>query len=128
METHVCVLQTAGDLLEAGYRVFVPADAVCSRHKENWRAGRLCPVGQGRCIKMTGGLSVDHQALCHRAAQGPDGLKLTAPIALDALLCRGIGLFEGLRQSPANHAHSSGEGQHSVYRHAAMGISVETSW
>ena len=39
METHVCVLQTAGDLLEAGYEVFLPADAVCSRRKANWQAG-----------------------------------------------------------------------------------------
>lgn len=36
--THVCVLQTAFDLLEAGYRVFVVEDGVCSRrvgHKRN---------------------------------------------------------------------------------------------
>jgi len=31
METHVCVAQTAFDLLEAGYVVFVPLDAVASR-------------------------------------------------------------------------------------------------
>jgi len=39
METHVCVTQTALDLLTDQYRVFVPADAVCSRNKQNWRLG-----------------------------------------------------------------------------------------
>lgn len=37
-ETHVCVLQTALDLLSAGFQVFVVEDAVCSRsasHKNN---------------------------------------------------------------------------------------------
>ena len=37
-ETHVCVLQTGFDLLDAGYRIFVPEDGVCSRslsHKRN---------------------------------------------------------------------------------------------
>ena len=32
METHVCVLHTALDLLEAGFTIFVPVDAVASRH------------------------------------------------------------------------------------------------
>ncbi len=35
METHVCVLQTALDLQQRGYQVFVVADAVCSRSEEN---------------------------------------------------------------------------------------------
>ncbi len=35
METHVCVLQTALDLLQAGFRVHLVADAVCSRVDEN---------------------------------------------------------------------------------------------
>ena len=37
-ETHVCVLQTAFDLLDAGFQVFVAEDGVCSRkpdHKLN---------------------------------------------------------------------------------------------
>jgi nicotinamidase-related amidase len=33
METHVCVLQTALQLQQADYQVFVVQDAVCSRHK-----------------------------------------------------------------------------------------------
>ena len=36
IETHVCVLLTALDLLGAGYAVYVPADAVCSRARENY--------------------------------------------------------------------------------------------
>jgi nicotinamidase-related amidase len=39
IETHVCVMQTALDLLYAGYRVFVPADGVASRTEENRRIG-----------------------------------------------------------------------------------------
>lgn len=38
-ETHVCVLQTALDLLEQGRRVYIAADATCSRSKSNWRLG-----------------------------------------------------------------------------------------
>lgn len=40
IETHVCVTQTALDLLDAGKRVFVVADACSSRSPENWRAGK----------------------------------------------------------------------------------------
>jgi nicotinamidase-related amidase len=36
METHVCVLQTVLELLDAGYIVHVVRDAVMSRRKENW--------------------------------------------------------------------------------------------
>jgi nicotinamidase-related amidase len=37
METHVCVFQTARDLLEQGYEVHVCADAVSSRTEEHRR-------------------------------------------------------------------------------------------
>lgn len=36
MESHVCVLQTAMDLLAAGFHPFVVEDAVCSRKLENY--------------------------------------------------------------------------------------------
>jgi nicotinamidase-related amidase len=39
VEAHVCVSQTAVDLLEHGYTVHVAADAVGSRVQANWEAG-----------------------------------------------------------------------------------------
>ncbi len=35
METHVCVLQTVLDLINAGYQVHLPFDATCSRNDAN---------------------------------------------------------------------------------------------
>lgn len=35
MESHVCVMQTAAQLSEHGYQVFVVQDAVCSRRKQH---------------------------------------------------------------------------------------------
>lgn len=39
IETHVCVNQTAHDLLDAGYTVHIAKDAVSSRSKDNWKTG-----------------------------------------------------------------------------------------
>lgn len=39
IETHVCVYQTAADLLSAGHEVQIVADAVSSRHPNNKRIG-----------------------------------------------------------------------------------------
>jgi len=36
METHVCIIQTAIDLLNLGYQVIVVSEAVCSRHRESY--------------------------------------------------------------------------------------------
>lgn len=39
IETHVCVMQTGLDLLDAGFDVYALADAVFSRTDENYRLG-----------------------------------------------------------------------------------------
>lgn len=39
VETHICVSQTAHDLLAQGYQVHVAADAVSSRTQQNWEIG-----------------------------------------------------------------------------------------
>ncbi len=53
METHVCVLQTALDLMNAGYAVHIAADAVCSRSKFNWQTGLRMMEGAGAVITCT---------------------------------------------------------------------------
>lgn len=49
IETHVCVYQTAQDLINAGYEVQVVADAVSSRTEQNKEIGleRMREVGAG---------------------------------------------------------------------------------
>lgn len=37
VEAHICVMQTALDLIEAGYQVHIPYDAVASRNKRDWK-------------------------------------------------------------------------------------------
>ena len=39
VESHICIFQTCVSLLERGYQVQVPQDAVDSRTEENWRVG-----------------------------------------------------------------------------------------
>jgi nicotinamidase-related amidase len=53
METHVCVLQTAIDLIEAGFNVHVVADAVCSRAKFNWEVGLRYMEKAGAVVSVT---------------------------------------------------------------------------
>lgn len=53
METHVCVLQTVLQLLEAGYIVHVVADAVMSRKKENWQIALGIAQQAGAVITST---------------------------------------------------------------------------
>ena len=52
-ETHVCVFQSVSDLLEQGWNVHVPADAVCSRTKENWETGLRLMEKAGAVITST---------------------------------------------------------------------------
>ncbi len=53
IETHVCVLQTAADLIEKGYEVDVVADAVCSRRKLDWETGLRWMEKNGAMISTT---------------------------------------------------------------------------
>lgn len=36
MEAHVCVMQTAIELINDGYQVYIVVDAICSRHRESY--------------------------------------------------------------------------------------------
>ena len=49
METHVCILQTALDLLERGRQVFVVEDAVCSRRPQH-KANALARLRQAGAV------------------------------------------------------------------------------
>jgi nicotinamidase-related amidase len=53
METHVCVLQTCIDLLQAGHVVHVVSDAVCSRSFENYRTALEYMRDAGAVITCT---------------------------------------------------------------------------
>ena len=59
---------------------------------------------------MTRGLPSDGQTLYQRATKGLNGLQLTASVALDGFLGRGVELLAGLSQFPGNHAHTSAKG------------------
>jgi nicotinamidase-related amidase len=53
METHVCVLQTVLELLDAGYTVHLVRDAVMSRRKDNWFVGLETAREAGAVITST---------------------------------------------------------------------------
>jgi len=53
METHVCVLQTVIELLDAGYHVHLVRDAVMSRRKDNWFVGLETAQAAGAVITST---------------------------------------------------------------------------
>ena len=53
METHVCVLQTVLELLDAGYTVHLVRDAVMSRRKDNWHVGLETARAAGAVITST---------------------------------------------------------------------------
>ena len=66
IETHVCVAQTAMELLRLGYIVQIPADAVASRHELDWefalrrleRAGAIVTTTEAILFEWIGG--ADH--------------------------------------------------------------------
>jgi len=47
VEAHICVMQTALDMLKAGYAVHVPYDAVASRLKRDWKYALLRLANSG---------------------------------------------------------------------------------
>ncbi len=51
IEAHVCVLQTAMNLIAQGYSVFVVTDATCSRQRENYESAvqRMDNAGASIC-------------------------------------------------------------------------------
>ncbi len=53
MEAHVCVFQTARDLIGLGYEVFIVSDGVSSRHKENYRNGLELMKNMGAVVTNT---------------------------------------------------------------------------
>lgn len=53
VETHICVFQTCVSILEKGYQVHVPQDAVDSRTDENWRVGLKLMDKAGALITST---------------------------------------------------------------------------
>ncbi len=53
IETHVCVLQTADDLMRAGHEVHAVADAICSRRKLDWEIGLRWMEKKGAMISTT---------------------------------------------------------------------------
>lgn len=53
VESHICVFQTCTSLLDKGYDVHVPQDAVDSRTAENWRVGLELMKKAGGIITST---------------------------------------------------------------------------
>jgi len=53
METHVCVLQTALELLSHGYVVHLVCDAVMSRRKQNWETALRTLTAAGVVLTST---------------------------------------------------------------------------
>jgi nicotinamidase-related amidase len=53
LETHVCVLMTALDLLAEGFTVHVPWDATASRTRQNWEIGLTLLRTEGVVVTTT---------------------------------------------------------------------------
>ncbi|HEX6962963.1 MAG TPA: isochorismatase family protein [Lacipirellula sp.] len=64
IESHVCVQQTAFDLLSAGYRVYVAADAVASRNADDYTWALQRMLASGAVVTTTEAALFE---LCERA-------------------------------------------------------------
>lgn len=53
MECHICVYQTVRSMVKRGHTVHVPADAVLSRQKQNWRTGLHLMEKAGAVVSST---------------------------------------------------------------------------
>lgn len=53
VESHICIFQTCVSILEKGYQVHVPQDAVDSRTDENWHVGLELMKEAGALITST---------------------------------------------------------------------------
>jgi len=53
VESHICIFQTCASLLEKGYQVHIPQDAIGSRTDENWRVGLELSKKAGAFITST---------------------------------------------------------------------------
>ncbi|MBI3456435.1 MAG: hydrolase [Candidatus Rokubacteria bacterium] len=53
LETHVCVLMTALDLMADGFAVHVPWDGTVSRTRQNWEVGLALLRGEGAVVTTT---------------------------------------------------------------------------
>jgi nicotinamidase-related amidase len=75
VETHVCVLQTALDLLANGYEVSVVSDAVCSRYESDWEAGL-------RIVERAGGVVTSTEIIIFQLLKQSDTpeFKLMSPL------------------------------------------------
>ena len=59
MEAHVCVFQTARELVKRGYATYVVADAVASRREENRRIGLSLCERAGAIVTSTEAVAFD---------------------------------------------------------------------
>ena len=59
METHVCVYQTARDLISMGYDVFAASDALCSRTNDNYSNGLSLIKEVGAVVSNTESIFFD---------------------------------------------------------------------
>lgn len=75
IEAHVCVLQTALDLMEQGHVVHIVSDAVCSRYKNDWKGAMQFLHGAGAVISTT---EIAVFQLLHKA--GTDQFKAISPM------------------------------------------------